>query len=109
FDAARPLRNLNIDLAGVLISPPAFDGVNFDAVFVPASHAYVAAGVVDGDHSALRQVVGLMQVARLPRRLRRRKARFVEGRRRRSKKGKKGKKGKKDAQSSSIFHMAYVH
>src|SRR5262249_20975512 len=68
--ATGPGRYLNLDLTEVFIAPRAFDGVHPDAAFVPACHANVTARVVDGDHAARRQVVSLVQFARLPGRLR---------------------------------------
>src|SRR5262249_5009500 len=67
---AGPGRYFNLDLTGVFIAPRAFDGVHPDAAFVPARHTNVAARVGDGDLAARRQVVSLVQFARLPARLR---------------------------------------
>src|SRR5262245_36573249 len=62
--------HLNFDLPDLFLPISAFDCIDFDPVFPPGCHPYIAADIVHADYSIRSEVIGLVKLTSLSRNLR---------------------------------------
>src|SRR5262245_4969792 len=62
--------HLDFDLPDLFLPISAFDRIDFDPVFPPGCHPYIATDIVDADYSIRGQVIGLVKLTSLSRTLR---------------------------------------